>query len=41
MKMIYEEVNLKIIKFDEDVILNSGFGIDDPIVDPSENKDNF
>lgn len=41
MKKIYEEINLQLIKFDEDVILNSGFGIDDPFVDPSDNHDEF
>lgn len=41
MKKIYEDIKVQLLQFDEDVILNSGFGIDDPIVDPSDNDDNF
>ena len=41
MKKFYEELYINLIKLDDDVILNSGFGIDDPIVDPSDNQDNF
>ena len=37
----YEDLKFDILLFQDDVILNSGFGIDDPIDDYDDNGDQF
>lgn len=37
----YEDLKIDVLYFEDDVILNSGFGIDDPLDDPDSNGDQF
>ncbi len=37
----YEDLKIDVLYFEDDVILNSGFGIDDPIDNSNDNSDQF